>query len=44
VFGTIVFGLLSMLYAVARSVFGPVVLRRRGEAAKDVELLVFGTR
>lgn len=30
----------SMVYAVARAVFGLVLLRGRGEAAKDVELPV----
>ncbi len=40
VLGMIVSVLLSIIYAVARAVFGLVVLRRRGEAVKDVELLV----
>ncbi len=40
VFGLIVSVLLSIIYAVARAVFGLVVLRRGGEAVKDVELLV----
>jgi putative transposase len=32
--------LLSMVYAMARAGFGLLVLRGRGEPAKDVELLV----
>jgi hypothetical protein len=40
VFGVIVSVVWSMVYAVTRAVFGLVVLGGRGEAAKDVELLV----
>jgi putative transposase len=40
VFGVIDSVLLSIIYAVACAVCGLVVLRGRGEAAKDVELLV----
>jgi hypothetical protein len=32
--------LLSMVYAMARAMFGLLVLRGRGEPAKDIELLV----
>ena len=32
--------ILSMVYLVARRIFGLMVLRGRGEASKDVELLV----
>jgi hypothetical protein len=39
VFGMIVSVLLSIVFAFARAVFRLVVLRGRGEAAKDVELL-----
>jgi hypothetical protein len=39
-FGRMVWVLLSILYAMARAVLGLVVLRGRGGAAKDVELLV----